>query len=58
MAVLKNNRNFPDKYRYTLLPATFSPVDLLDLFANFFHDKVQTIRDTLDNTISIDLSSP
>ena len=42
----------------TPLPATVSLVDLPDLFANFFRDKVQTIRDKLDNTISADSSSP
>ena len=40
----------------TPLPTMFSPVDLPDLVADFC-DKVQTVRGSLDNTISVDLSS-
>ena len=41
----------------TPLSTTFSLLDHLDLFANFFCDKVQTIWDSIDSTISSD-SSP
>ena len=37
-------------------PTTLSPLELPYQFANCFEDKVQTIRDSLDSTISTDLS--